>query len=186
MKNLRRNLRELAQYFDVRFFNAGSTARTSVGFMRTLFSDAGTDTALTSIFNHLPISPRIDSAGQPTKQQFPAIRAAGFSRVINLAPHHAENAIADEREIVTALGMDYVHIPVDFEQPTEADFEQFCAALADEQHARVFVHCAANMRVSAFLYRYRTEVLGEPAETARPDLEKIWKPFGQWERFIDR
>ncbi len=184
MKNLRRNLRELVKYFDVRFLNSGSTARTSLGFVRTLFGDTADGRALNAIFNYLPVSERIGSSGQPTREQFPAIRDAGFRRVINLAPHHAENAIADERQIVESLGMDYVHIPVDFEQPAEEDFARFCAALEDARHDRVFVHCAANMRVSAFLFRYRTRVLGEPVETARADLEKIWKPFGNWEQFI--
>ncbi len=184
MKKLQRNLKEIAQYADVRFLNASSTVRTSAGFVRTLFQRQRSGTQLTDIFNYLRISPQIDSAGQPTRSQFSAIQSAGFQRVINLAPHHAENAIHDEQQLVESLGMDYVHIPVDFGSPSEADFQQFCAAMQENPERRVFVHCAANMRVSAFLYRYRVQILGEAEETARPDLEKIWKPFGTWQRFI--
>lgn len=186
MRNLRRTLKEIVQYADVRFFNAGSTARTSAGFMRSLLAPEQDATTLESIFNYLPISERIGSAGQPGAGQFRAIRAAGFSRIINLAPHHAENAIPNEQQIVEGLGLDYVHIPVDFERPREEDFQRFCAAMDDASHRKVFVHCAANMRVSAFLYRYRTQVLGESAEVAGSDLEKIWKPFGAWETFLSR
>lgn len=36
---------------------------------------------------------------------------------------------------------------------------------------KVWVHCAANMRVSAFIYRYRCTVLGEDRDTAARDLQ---------------
>src|SRR5690606_1680022 len=81
--------------------------------------------------------------------QFPAIRAAGYTQVINLAPHGAENALPDERAMVEGLGMRYVHLPVDFSNPTEEDFAAFCAAMSGMSgDERIYVHCAANMRVS--------------------------------------
>lgn len=175
-------LKTLVDTFDLRYLNAASTIRSSLGFTRSLFGLNSPSSALENIFNYLPLSDQLASSGQPTAAQFPAIAAAGFRRIINLAPHHAENAIENEREIVEGLGMAYVHLPVDFKNPTEQDFEHFCTAMAGGD--RIFVHCAANMRVSAFLYRYRTQILGEAPETARVDLEKIWKPFGIWADFL--
>ena len=58
--------------------------------------------------------------------------------------------------------------------------------MAELGEQKVFVHCAANMRVSAFIYRYRTQVLGMDDETARVDLEKLWDPMGPWKDFIRR
>ena len=49
---------------------------------------------------------------------------------------------------------------------------------------KTWVHCAANMRVSAFIYRYRCAVLGEAEQVAKQDLEKIWQPFGNWKTFL--
>jgi uncharacterized protein (TIGR01244 family) len=139
---------------------------------------------LDGIFNFLRIDDRIATSGQPTEAQFTALKQAGFDVVINLAPHSAENALKDERGTVTALGLRYVHIPVDFKNPTDSDFEQFCAAMkADESH-RVLVHCAANMRVSAFMYRYRCQVLGTDPQRAQQDLHRIWTPAGVWKQFI--
>jgi hypothetical protein len=50
----------------------------------------------------------------------------------------------------------------------------------------VFVHCNANMRVSVFVYLYRTLKLGVSEEMARQDLRKIWDPntVPQWAAFI--
>jgi len=51
---------------------------------------------------------------------------------------------------------------------------------------KTWVHCAANMRVSAFMYKYRCEILNENAVKAKVDLEKIWEPFGAWKNFISK
>ena len=80
--------------------------------------------------------------------------------------------------------MHYTHIPVDFQNPTEQDFEQFCGVMKEIGDAPVMVHCAANMRVSAFVYRYRCEVLGEEPDKAIVDMQKIWEPFGVWKKFV--
>lgn len=172
------------------YLNARSTLKTSLGFLGTLI-ERGLPSrlraaSLTSIFNYLPLTPWLATAGQPTEAQLAAVKAAGFQRVINLAPHGLENSLADEAAVVTALGMDYVHIPVDFKNPGDAQFAVFCAALQAASGQKILVHCAANMRVSAFIYRYRTQVLGEDRQLAEQDLHRIWKPFAAWEAFIDR
>ena len=83
-----------------------------------------------------------------------------------------------------ALGLRYIHIPVDFKNPTEADFKRFQEAIDEVGDAPVHIHCAANYRVSAFLYRYRRAVLGWTEEEARPDLDAIWAPDSVWEAFL--
>ena len=50
---------------------------------------------------------------------------------------------------------------------------------------KIFVHCAANKRVSAFVYLYRI-CQGVDELIARQDLVKIWTPNQIWEKFIDR
>lgn len=139
---------------------------------------------LAHIFNFLPIDERVATSGQPTESQLAALKHAGYEVIINLAPHSAENSLKDERGTVTSLGMQYVHIPVNFKNPTNADFEKFCAAMQSAQDRRVLVHCAANMRASAFAYRYRCQVLGENPAVVRRDLYRIWIPSGAWKQFI--
>jgi len=185
--NTRDKLKEMLGLLDVRYFNAPSTIRTSLGFVKSLFSnnqDSDRTVTLDSIFNYLPINDRITTSGQPQAAHFPLIRAAGFETVLNLAPHGAENALPDEAQLVAATGMTYVHIPVAFDNPTEDDFTRFQQVLEQSPQQKIYVHCAANMRVSAFVYRYRTQVLQEDAAVARLDLQRMWKPFGVWADFI--
>jgi protein tyrosine phosphatase (PTP) superfamily phosphohydrolase (DUF442 family) len=82
--------------------------------------------------------------------------------------------------------MTYTHIPVDFQNPTEQDFEQFCAVMEQWKDVPVHVHCIANYRVSAFFCRYRRDVLGWDDAKARADMDAIWHPDGVWADFIRR
>lgn len=165
-----------------------NTLKTVYGYLVTLLEKytrlkLSGDT-LAGIYNAHRISERVCTSGQPTEMQFRAIRDAGYEAVINLAPHDAENALRDEASLVTALGLDYTHIPVDFSRPTEKDFQQFVSAMSACSGVRLWIHCAANMRVSAFVYRYRCDIEGMDRQQARNDLRRVWEPFGVWKKFV--
>ncbi|MBX6420184.1 MAG: NUDIX domain-containing protein [Nevskia sp.] len=142
--------------------------------------------ALKAIPAFREIDSKLGTAGQPSAEQFRAVRSAGYQTVINLLPSESRFALQRERHIVEAEGLRYVHIPVAWERPQPEDFEAFCAALAEEAGRRVFVHCAANKRVSAFVFLYRVLKLGVPRAQAQADLEAIWQPDTVWSRFIER
>jgi protein tyrosine phosphatase (PTP) superfamily phosphohydrolase (DUF442 family) len=113
------------------------------------------------------------------------IHALGVRHIVNLGLHTHEKALPDEAASVSRLGMTYIHIPVDFQNPTDQDFEQFCSAMARLKDVPVHVHCIANYRVSAFFYRYRRDVLGMDETQARAEMEAIWHPEGVWAAFVD-
>lgn len=71
-----------------------------------------------STYRYLKIDERISTSGQPTAAQFASIKGENFDAVINLSPTDAISAIKDQAEILEALGLDYVHIPVDFDNPS--------------------------------------------------------------------
>jgi len=139
-----------------------------------------------SIFNWRRLDERTTTSGQPTESQLADIAALGVRCIINLGLHSHEKALADEAASVTALGMRYVHIPVEFKNPTEDDFALFCEAFETSKDGPVHVHCIANYRVSAFFYRYRRSVIGMDAAQARVDLDGVWRPDPIWTDFIDR
>jgi protein tyrosine phosphatase (PTP) superfamily phosphohydrolase (DUF442 family) len=141
-------------------------------------------TPLSAIRNFHPLGERFGTGGQPTEDQFQAVREAGFEAVINLALPTSDNALAHEGGIVTRLGLAYVHLPVNFEAPASRDFQAFRRVLDAFEDRRVFVHCAMNMRVSAFMFLYR--VLHEKVAVAEAerDLHAIWQPDETWSRFI--
>jgi protein tyrosine phosphatase (PTP) superfamily phosphohydrolase (DUF442 family) len=141
-------------------------------------------TTLSEIRNFRAVGDRIGTAGQPAKGQFEAVRESGYDAVINLALPTSDNALADEGSIVTGLGMSYVHIPVDFKAPASQDFRAFCRVMEAFKDRRVFVHCAANKRVSVFIFLHRILHEGAPVSEAERDLHAIWEPDEVWSRFI--
>jgi len=125
------------------------------------------------------------TSGMPKPEHFEQIAGAGFKTVINLALPTSDNALANEGDLVTRAGMSYVHIPVLFDAPKRSDYEQFENVLNAVRHEPVFVHCAANMRVSAFLFLYRVRNNLATRASAETDLRKIWEPDAIWRAFID-
>jgi len=140
---------------------------------------------LTDVLNFLEISPQLGTAGQPTADQFQEIAEAGYQAVINLSMPDSTGAIANEAEIVQTLGMQYIHLPVAWDMPRVDDLRAFFQAV-ETLPKPVFIHCAMNMRVSVFVYLYRTLRLSVPVSIAKPDLEKIWLPNPVWQEFIAR
>src|SRR5438270_2135878 len=138
-----------------------------------------------AIYNWRRLDDRVTTSGQPTEQQLADIHALGVRHIVNLGLHSHEKALPDEAASVSALGMTYIHIPVDFQNPTDQDFAQFCAAMTDLNDVPVHIHCIANYRVSAFVYRFRRDVVGTEEPQARADLEAIWEPLGVWAAFVD-
>ena len=165
-----------------------NTVKTSFGFLVTLVERFTPlkfrKSRAESVFNYLALSDALATSGQPTKAQFAHIRQTGYETVINLLPNDHENSLPGQAALMEELGFNYVYIPVDFKNPRERDFEQFCEAMDTAKGDKVWVHCAANMRVSAFVYRYRVEKLGMDEGAARADMEKIWTPFGAWKRMV--
>jgi uncharacterized protein (TIGR01244 family) len=143
--------------------------------------------SLLDIYNFLPLTETWLTSGQPTREQFTDIAEAGVKTVINLALTSSTNAIQDEAQVVKDLGMEYIHIPVLWENPTLFDLDQFFAAMDAQAGQKVLVHCAANMRVSALSALYRAQRLGWNLGEALKDTHQIWDPYSDpvWAKFMD-
>jgi protein tyrosine phosphatase (PTP) superfamily phosphohydrolase (DUF442 family) len=140
---------------------------------------------LEDINNFLLLSDRLATAGQPTIEQYPALTAADYRLVINLALNNSLNALANEAVLAANLGLEYIQIPVEWDTPTLADFQEFMRVMTTRTDRKIFVHCAANKRVSVFMYLYRQICVGVDEATARLDLAKIWTPNALWQQFIE-
>ena len=141
---------------------------------------------LDEILNWRQRDEHISLSGQPTETQLADLADNGVTHIINLGPHTNTGALPDEAGSVSKLGMTYIYIPVDFENPTEADFAQFSEALASLEGQRIHVHCIYNARVTAFFYRHATEQNGETASEAFETMDGIWRPGGVWATFIGK
>jgi protein tyrosine phosphatase (PTP) superfamily phosphohydrolase (DUF442 family) len=137
------------------------------------------------ILNYRYISDKLATSGQPTAAELELISLAGYKTILNLAPPNASNALAEEQAIANNLEIDYINIPVVWDSPTMVDFTQFCDVMEAHKDQPIFVHCAMNMRVSAFMYLYRHLKLGVPASEARATMTTIWEPNATWQQFIE-
>ena len=139
---------------------------------------------LSDVLNWRRLDHRITLSGQPTEEQLAEIKDLGVTHVINLGPHHNKGALPDEAGTVAALGMEYIYIPVEFEDPNDQDFAKFCDAIESLPDTQVHVHCIYNARVTAFFYRYAKTGRGIPEMEAHALMDGIWRPGNDWANFI--
>ncbi len=139
-----------------------------------------------AILNQFEVSDGITTSGQPKADEFSVISDTGHEVVINLAMPEHEDSIPNEGQIVTALGMTYIHIPVPFDAPDEYQYRMFCGYMDALAERKVWVHCIVNARVSAFLFRSLQTHRGYSAAQARTPVLKAWLPQMDevWSGFI--
>lgn len=126
------------------------------------------------------------TSGQLSEKDIGRLPALGIEAVINLATPTSSNALPGETERVAGLGISYFQIPVEWENPQLDELEQFFGLLAALEGRRLWVHCAMNMRVSAFVYLYRRICRGESEAAASYPMREVWEPDGIWQAFIDK
>lgn len=125
------------------------------------------------------------SSAQPSAEQLKLIKEFGCSTVINLALTNASNYLENEDRICLDLGLNYIHIPIDWEMPSA---EQ-CLLVLDlidhlVQNEIVWIHCAKNKRVSCLMYVYRQFYMNMDMPTSQDLLHEIWEPNETWTGLI--
>lgn len=125
------------------------------------------------------------SSAQPSIEQLKLIKEYGCSTVINLALSNAPNHIENEDRICLDLGLNYIHIPIDWETPSA---EQ-CLLVLDlidhlVQNEIVWIHCTKNDRSSCLMYVYRQFYMNMDMPTSQHLLHEIWEPNETWTGLI--
>jgi uncharacterized protein (TIGR01244 family) len=138
------------------------------------------------IYHFQFLSEELSCSGMPTPEQMKEIADAGVQLLINLAPQDIPNAVPNEGEVASALGMEYINIPVTWRAPEPDALVKFMDAMDANADKKIHVHCEANYRASAFIMLYRVLRLGWNKEDAIPVMEKMWNPedFAIWDTFI--
>jgi len=139
------------------------------------------------IYNYLYLTEKLSSSGMPKAEQVDSIAKAGVQAVVNLATAKSEGALQNEQELVESRGMQYIHIPVEWDRPTRQNLDDFMNVMDAHSDDHVLVHCQANFRATGFIALYRVLRLGWKKEDAFQDLRKIWNPekFPIWQKFME-
>ncbi len=142
------------------------------------------DPALAEITNFRQYSDTFASAGQPTREQFEAIADNGFERVVYIAFTNNQNALSDADIVVKGLGMEYMQIPVDFDNPRPGEYYAFADSMVRNEGRKTLLHCQVNARATAFSFLYRVLNEDVPMAEAKADMNSVWQPNAVWRDFI--
>jgi uncharacterized protein (TIGR01244 family) len=138
------------------------------------------------IYNYRRMNDQLITGGQPNEEQIKSAADEGVTTVINLATINPQASLPDEEALVRSLGMTYYHIPVDWGNPQESDWDTFEKIFKQVSGEKTLVHCAANFRVTAFYSLYAMKHLGWSEAQADEFRASIWKGSDHpvWETFI--
>jgi protein tyrosine phosphatase (PTP) superfamily phosphohydrolase (DUF442 family) len=139
------------------------------------------------IKNFLRLSEKLISGGMPTADQLKSVAESGVQVVINLAPPSSKDTLKDEEKNAASLGMQYINIPVIWDNPTRENLDEFMKAMQAHSDSSILVHCQANYRATGFITMDRILRLGWAKENAFEDLHRIWNPsqYPVWQKFFD-
>lgn len=157
---------------------------TAVLLMNNAAAVEDVDPALDEIINFRQYSDNFASAGQPTLEQFSTLAEQGFERVVYIAFTNNPNALPDADQVVKGLGMEYMHVPVTFDNPLPDDFYAFADSMQRNTGKKTLLHCQVNARATAFSFLYRVIHDGVPIADAKADMNTVWQPNEVWRDFI--
>ncbi|OYU46531.1 MAG: hypothetical protein CFE44_01645 [Burkholderiales bacterium PBB4] len=134
--------------------------------------------------NVVEISPSLVTAGQPTSKALAQLGLLGFQAVIYLAPNTVPDAVKDEPDLLMRQAIEFIHIPIPFDTPTEEHAVAVTEALMRLKEKRVLVHCQVNMRASTMVFLHRTTTLKENPAHAYDAVSRVWSPRGPWRALL--
>lgn len=138
-----------------------------------LVEKTGEQNSLSTIPAFLKLTDQVWTGGQPTLDQLAKLKTEGVDIIINLRPA-SEHTGEQEAAKVKDLGLRYFNVPVAYNAPKPEDADAFLK-LTDEhlKEGRVFIHCAAAIRVGAFWLIRRVLRDGWTYERALEEANKI-------------
>ena len=138
------------------------------------FSVLATQTITTEldIYNLKAQSEYVLTSGQPNQTDFAKLKELGVKNIINLRGDNETNW--SEQDLVTELGMNYYHIPVQSKADiTIENATKLQSLLNEHQQQTTLLHCASSNRVGALVALYNAITLKKPIDEA-VEIGKQW------------
>jgi tyrosine-protein phosphatase SIW14 len=126
---------------------------------------------ITGIHNAGKITDSLYRGAQPKEAGLSELKILGISTIVDLRSENREK-IAWERKRAEALGMRFVHIPVNgWSNPTEEQLVQFFSLFHDHPEEKIFMHCHfGEDRTGVFIAVYRMTFEKWSAEQAMKEM----------------
>jgi uncharacterized protein (TIGR01244 family) len=136
------------------------------------------------ITNFTRVDPVIACAGATETAALDGLKAEGFKAIINLRMASERGANIDEnRARAQALGLNYIHIPVDGSNLDPKSIDQFLEAVSQPANQPVFLHCGSASRVGAMMIAKRVLHDGWDIEKAVEEARQIGMRGDALEKF---
>jgi protein tyrosine phosphatase (PTP) superfamily phosphohydrolase (DUF442 family) len=113
--------------------------------------------AVRALENFKQVDSQLYRGAQPSKEGFQKLAKMGVKTVVDL--RGGEGRSDKEAQIVRALGMKYVNVPLDgYQAPAQNDVTRLLGLLEDQSAGPVFVHCRRGAdRTGTILAAYRID-----------------------------
>ncbi len=149
---------------------------------------------LTEARNFYEYSDTVLTAGQPTADQLSTAAEDGVEVVISVVPENERIFNPEQGDILAAQGIEYIHVPVNWRSPDDAEFDRFLDAMNSVGDRKVLVHCWANARASALVYAHRAIEAPETQAGELENLSRVWAEVAgynldantTWQDYLDR
>jgi len=102
------------------------------------------------IANYTKVDAVVACGGATDTAALEGLKSDGFKAVINLRQSSEAGANIEENAArATALGLNYIHIPLNAQAPETKSIDDFLAAVNNKANQPVFIHCGSANRVGA-------------------------------------
>lgn len=126
------------------------------------------------VVNFTQVDPTIACAGATETASLDGLKADGFKSIINLRLASERGANVDEnRARAEALGINYIHIPVDMSNLDPASIDRFLEEVRKPENTPVFLHCGSASRVGAMMIAKRVLIDGWDIDRAVEEARTI-------------
>jgi protein tyrosine phosphatase (PTP) superfamily phosphohydrolase (DUF442 family) len=134
-----------------------------------------------SVMNYHRIDDRLVTGGHFVDDGLSEIKSEGVTVVIDLR----DNPPKGQQKKLAEQGIEWINVPVEWDNPEAEDFKQFTKAMEAHQDDHVLVQCGANYRASAMTYLYRVVVEKVDEDDAAKDLYAVWTPSKESEEWVE-
>jgi uncharacterized protein (TIGR01244 family) len=126
------------------------------------------------IVNYTKVDAVVACGGATDTSALEALKNDGFKSVINLRQASEAGAnIEANAARAKALGLNYIHLPLNGQAPDPKIVDAFLAAVADKANQPVFIHCGSASRVGAVWLVKRVLQDGWPIDKATEEAKMI-------------
>jgi uncharacterized protein (TIGR01244 family) len=136
------------------------------------------------VTNYTRVDAVVACGGATETGALEGLKKDGFKAVINLREASEAGAnIEDNAAKAKALGLNYIHIPINGQAPQPRSVDDFLAAVSNKANHPVFIHCGSANRVGAVWLVKRVLQDGWTVEKATEEAKMIGLRSAPLEQF---